>query len=458
MFLLAAALTGCAGIPEGDLQRHVTETLRQRGQHELGWNAEAPEERIVQERIGQLLAGELTAERAVIVALLNNRELRAIMARAEVARADVVQAGLLDNPAFGLKLRYGGGTAQEYSLFAELLNLFTLSARKTLAGRDLERARLEVAQRAIELIAEVKHCYFNVLADRQMLELTRQVFDAAQAASDLASRQYAAGNLSQREQALQQSFFAQAALDEARAAAQFTTDREKLNRLMGAWGSQTGWTLPPRLPEVPATLPSLAQAEMQALRQRLDLAAQREAVEAAHLALGYAARSRWLSLFGVGVTVERDTDGGHSVGPDLEFTVPLFDRGQARMLRLEAQLTEAQSRYAQRAIEVRSDVRESTARLEAAHAALTHYREAILPLAQRVLDETLKFYNGMLVGVYELLDAKHAQIAAARDYVGAWRDFWIAWSDMERAQGGALPTEPRQPPSTSGSAASGQGG
>ncbi len=399
------------------------------------------------DRIGRMLADELTVEEAVAIALVNNRELRAEVARADVARADLVQAGLLENPAFGLALRGGdGGGSGEVSFFAEFLNLFTLSARRNLASGDLERVRLEVAQSALELAAAVKRAYYALLAGRQALELSGQVLDTTEAAAELAFRQQAAGTLSRRDQALQQSFFARAALHAAQAEAEVAADREKLNRLLGLWGDRTTWQLPARLPDIPDTLPAATDLESLALARRIDLAARRVEVETAHTALGYARQTRWLSLFGLGFTLEREADGARRYGPDLTLSLPLFDRGQGRLPRLEAQLAEAEHRYAQLAVAVRSEVREAAARLAAAHAAAIHHRDAILPLAQRVVDETLKFYNGMLVGVYELLEARQAQVDAAREAIAAWRDFWVAWSEMERAQGTAIPDGLEAPP------------
>ena len=101
-------------------------------------------------------------------------------------------------------------------------------------------------------------------------------------------------------------------------------------------------------------------------------------------------------------------------------------------------MQEAENRYAQLAIDVRAEVREAGGRLAAAHDSIRHYREAILPLADRVVEETLKFYNGMLLGVYDLLQAKQSQINAGRDYITAWREFWVASADLEHAIGGTL--------------------
>jgi cobalt-zinc-cadmium efflux system outer membrane protein len=444
-----AVLAACAPVSREAVQSGLAQTVSQRISGPVGWDAGAPEDRIIREKVRQLLAGELTIDKAVAIALVNNRELRAVLARANVARADLVQAGLLENPLFGVSLLDGdAGTEIEYTLFQNFLIVFTLSARKKIAAGQFEGARLEVAQTILDLIAEIKRSYYTLLADRQALELYSQVLDATGAAAELSRRQYATGTLSLREQALQQSFFAQAALAAARAETRFAADRETLNRLLGLWGPQTAWELPARLPDMPDILPLLADLERKAVAQRLDLASRRAEVEAVHMALGYTRQNRWLSVLGLSFTVERDFDGTYSRGPGLEFGLPLFDRGQGRLAKLEAELAEAENRYAQLAIDVRAQVREAQARLAAAHGAVKHYREAILPLADRVVAETLKFYNGMLVDVYALLDAKRAQLDAARDYIATWRDFWIAWIDLERALGTAIASD--VPPSEAG--------
>ena len=59
------------------------------------------------------------------------------------------------------------------------------------------------------------------------------------AALELSLRQHEAGNISDLELANQQSIYSQSKLDAAEVASEMRSDREKLNRLMGAWGSMT---------------------------------------------------------------------------------------------------------------------------------------------------------------------------------------------------------------------------
>ena len=74
-------------------------------------------------------------------------------------------------------------------------------------------------------------------------------------------------------------------------------------------------------------------------------------------------------------------------------------------------------------------------------------RQSCCPLQQSIADETLRFYNGMLVGVYDLLLARQAQVQTARQYVSANKEFWLAWTDLERAVGGRLAVPASSPAS-----------
>jgi cobalt-zinc-cadmium efflux system outer membrane protein len=61
-------------------------------------------------------------------------------------------------------------------------------------------------------------------------------------------------------------------------------------------------------------------------------------------------------------------------------------------------------------------------------------------LHQLILADSQRLYNGMLISVYELLRHRQDQITAAREYIDALRDYWLARSDLERALAGPLPS------------------
>ena len=56
-----------------------------------------------------------------------------------------------------------------------------------------------------------------------------------------------------------------------------------------------------------------------------------------------------------------------------------------------------------------------------------------MPLKKRISEENLLRYNGMLIGVFELLADARSQIGSVQGYIEALRDFWIAQADLDMA-------------------------
>jgi cobalt-zinc-cadmium efflux system outer membrane protein len=435
-----AVLNGCASVRRDARFPQVQKAASSRLEQNVVWNRDSDQDRLAREAVQRLLKRELAPDGAVQIALLNNRELQATYERLGIAQADLVQAGLLENPVFSLTIVKGdAGSIIEGSVVQDFVSVFSLSARKKIGEAAAQRVTLEVAHRAVDLAKQVQAQYYTTASGAEALELARQVVVATDAAAELAERQRAAGNLNRRDQDLQQAFYAQTLLDVAQAETQLTSDRERLNRLMGLWGQDVCWKLPARLPKVPDALPPVDQVEAQAIAQRLDLAVAKKDAESAAQALNLTREFRYLSRFGIGVAYKREPDFGALVGPTVELGLPIFDQGQARVVRAQVEFKRSQERVAALAVDIRSEAREARARLTAAHAVVRHYQTALLPLQQNIVSETLKLYNGMLVGVYDLLLAKQNQILTARQYITSSRDFWLAWTDLERTVGGKLP-------------------
>ncbi|NLF53923.1 MAG: TolC family protein, partial [Thauera phenolivorans] len=55
-----------------------------------------------------------------------------------------------------------------------------------------------------------------------------------------------------------------------------------------------------------------------------------------------------------------------------------------------------------------------------------HYRDELVPLHQNITEESVLQYNGMLIGVFELLAAARSQSASVAQAIEAERDFWRA--------------------------------
>ena len=444
LFGLVLFTAGCAQVPKEAGFNEVKGLVGQRADYQLHWNRETEADREVEKAIEELLKNELTAEATVQIALLNNPNLQAIYEDLGVTQADVVEAGLLENPVLFGQARFANrseeSTNYEFGITQNFLNILMQPARKKLSAIRFEQVKLQVADEVIRMVAEVRKSYFSVLGARQVRDLRNEITSAARSSFELAQRLHSAGNISDLELARENAHFEQSKLELANSETALLDAREQLTRLMGFWGPQTNWRLPEQLPDIPTDEIPMEHLESTAIESRLDLAAEKKAVEALAQALGITIDWRWIGQIEVGISRERETDRTWVTGPALAIELPIFNQRQADIARLEAQLRRSQKKLTAQAIDIRSEVRSLRNRLIMQRNLINHYRGSVLPLREQIVDLTLKKYNYMLTGAFDLLMAKQQEFEAYQKYLEAVRDYWIIRADMQRSLGGRLPT------------------
>jgi cobalt-zinc-cadmium efflux system outer membrane protein len=115
--------------------------------------------------------------------------------------------------------------------------------------------------------------------------------------------------------------------------------------------------------------------------------------------------------------------------------VPLFDQKQSTVARSKAELKQAKALLKAKEDEVISEVRSKYARLVAVRSMAESYIESALPLHAQLIDSLQKHYNFMLVGVYDLLNAKKEESEAYHNFVETLKDYWILRSELELLTG-----------------------
>jgi cobalt-zinc-cadmium efflux system outer membrane protein len=455
MVLGTVAASGCASTSPDAAFRDVGAMVEQRTGHAVYWNRGTPEDARVSQVIRDTLKHDLTVEQAVQIALLNNRSLTATYEGLSIGQADLVQAGLLRNPTFSARMTTAEADKLDPNLELgvawDFLDLFMLPAKRKIAATELEATKLRVADAVLDVTAETKRAYYELVTAQQVTRMRAMVADGAEASAELASQQNAAGNMSDLALASEQSSLEQFRFDLARARADVTAARERLTRLLGLWGNDASFTVPSLLPELPATEVPLEHLESTAVAKRLDLESLRKEREAVGRTLSLVRSARFTPGFGVGVDAARLNDGHIAVAPNAQLELPLFDQKQAVVARMEALFRQADDRLRARAVEVRSEVRAAHARAAFARATATQYRTRILPLRERVVALSQQHYDAMLLGVYQLLAAKQSEVNGYREYIETTRDYWVARVDLERAvavrmaQAPAPPAAPNPP-------------
>ncbi|KNZ33672.1 MAG: RND transporter [Methylibium sp. NZG] len=434
---LAAAslvLSGCASFsPDGGFGP-VQQAAKERLGKELAWARSDPAREALQQRVAELLAKPLSADDAVQVALLNNRGLQAAFFELGISDADRVQAGRLANPGFSFgRLRRGAEVELERGLHLNLARLLAMPMVNPMERRRFEQTQRQTVAQVLDVASETRKAYFMAVGADETVRYMRQVQDAAEAGAELGRRMAAVGNWNKLNQAREQSFYADAALNLARAVQAQTSAREKLTQLLGAWGEQTAFTLPERLPDLPQNPQDLPDVEQVAMQQRLDVQAARWGAEQTAKNLGLTRTTRFVNVLELGLVNSRSNEAPTQRGYEIGFELPLFDWGGARVAKAEAIYMQAVERAAQTAIEARSEVREAYLGYRNRYDIARHYRDEIVPLKKRISDENLLRYNGMLIGVFELLADARSQIASVNGAIEALRDFWVAQADLDMA-------------------------
>ncbi|HUC96822.1 MAG TPA: TolC family protein, partial [Candidatus Polarisedimenticolaceae bacterium] len=311
-------LSGCSTMALDAGFQDVKNTVQQRNQLEVFWNNGTELDREAAEKMDSLLKRKLTADDAVQIALLNNRDLQAVYSDLGVAQADLVQAGLLSNPIFDAAIKFpvsdGGRPDLEIGAAMSFLDIFYIPLRKRVAALRFEETKTRVGGAVLDFAGRVRRAFYDYEADEQMLELRQTIVQALAASFELALRIYEAGNMSDLDLFRERAQLEAGKLALRTAEISVRQSREQLNDLMGLWGPQTQWQSAGRLPDIPEQMPETENIERLSLQRSLELARARQRIIGSGEQLGL---TRWTTLlpeFGVGSQAERN-EGEWEVGP-----------------------------------------------------------------------------------------------------------------------------------------------
>ena len=295
--------------------------------------------------------------------------------------------------------------------------------------------RTTLARQVLGQAQAVRVQWVRAVAARQLAQYQGQVLAAAEAGADLAQRMQAAGSASRLRAAREQALQLDAAARLAQAQVGERAETESLIRLVGLDAAQAArLRLPERLPDLPAQ----PRAETDPARTAPSTGLRLDQAAAALALAGQQADNAWLNgLLDVEAKASRSQAGGQrSHGIELSTSLPLADGGQALRDQTSARQLAAQQRLQQIEITRASLLRERGAAALAAYARAHQARDAVLPLRQTVLDETLLRYNGMLLSVFDLLAEARARTGAVINAIEAQRDHWLADAALQAALDG----------------------
>lgn len=391
-----------------------------------------------QAAVADLLAKPLDLDASVRIALAQNQRLQARFDELGIAASAIADATVLP-PAtadFDYKRAIdGSGSEVELVVVQDFLDLIQVGQRRGIAGAELRAAQARAVSATIELAEQVEVAFYDLVAAKQDLELVQTASDAASASAEVVERQHAAGNTTDLALAREREMRERMRVAVSEAEQTVAEASSRLAALLGLDGTQP-WTTIARLPDAPATAPDLDDLEATATDASLALAALDADADAARSRHSYAMVRAVVPELGAGVAVARRDGGDWELGPAIRIGIPLFDQQQGPRARARAEESRAIHEASATRTELHAETERVRSRVEHAFSQVRQLADTVMPLRQRVLDETVLQYNAMNASTFELLTARREMVDVGRDYIDALHRYWTAVAESRALQRG----------------------
>lgn len=333
----------------------------------------------------------------------------------------------------------GQGPKIALSLVTSLTDLITLPYRQNLARQEFRALQLDVAHQVTSNLLHAQHHYFKLVLSEHLCRIAESRLELYTTKLELAERFHAAGNLEPTEYSIHQVDAAQAEIDLAEKRHQLAQARYELSALLGV-DTHGSWGVPGGIP-MPIALDNATQ-ELVAIAQENRLDYMRDALELvlSQTKLRNSGWRRWIGDIEIGFERERETDGAILKGPSLDVEIPVFrNREQKDLASLSSEL--AQLALDAKALDIKNSLHTTVVQLRAKEAALSTFREKLLPGLGDLTAHTQAEYNFMLTGVFEVLNQKAAEFEAQASLIDLLQSYWDTRIGLIAITGTSLPTE-----------------
>ncbi|MDO8693271.1 MAG: TolC family protein [Sheuella sp.] len=429
---LIVVLSGCASVNFDRSIAQVNESIPgfTQGKLEL---AQTQEQRIARKQSAQeLLAHPLGQGEAVQLALLNSPAMQTFLAENWSIAANAAQNGRISNPVFMFeRMTYPNELELVRMLSFGLLDVLTLPQRYGIAEKQLEQAQTKLVADVVDEITRIRQAWVRAVSAQQNLLYAQHVNEVAKVSAELARRMQSVGNFTKLQRARQQAFYADSATQLAIAMHEVNATKEALVRMLGLSNDQVqSLKLPDRLPELPKSPLSPEEVGQSVSANRID-------IRLAQVALDVAMKKQGLNNVTSFTDIELglrnkniyDNDTGSNIpgrGYEISIRLPVFDWGDMQRDAMSAQTLAALNRLESAYRVTESSLRESYSAYRTNYDIAKHYRQEVVPLRRVISEENMLRYNGMIIGVFELLADAKDMVNSVMLSINADQQFWLA--------------------------------
>lgn len=429
--LAVLVLTGCATVNINESLDQTNQELSGFTQGKMSLVLTDEQRQAMTAKANQILKEPLSQPAAVELMLTHSPQFQTVLAENWAQAAQAAQSGRIHNPVFAFeRVRIKDELELGRLLSFGLLDLLSFPARQGIVRTQIDRAQLQLTSSVVDQVTQVRQAWVDAVAAQQAHTYAQQVFESAQTSAELARRMQEVGNFTRLQRARQQSFYADAALNLAATRHKATATREALVRMLGLNTEQAAQLkLPDRLPDLPEAPKPAADVAKRA-ENRLDVRMAKLGFDASAKAQGLGNVASFLDIeagIRYDTIFENDTgERNNKKGWELELALPIFDWGGMKRDTFNANTLAAANRLEATLRGAQSMLRESYSAYRTTYDIARHYRDEIIPLRQTIADENVLRYNGMFIGVFELLADSRDQVSVVVQAINAQADFWRA--------------------------------
>ncbi|MEX0806909.1 MAG: TolC family protein [Candidatus Binatia bacterium] len=393
----------------------------------------------------------LSLSQTIAEALGENPEIQAAKKNVEAARARASHATYLEDPELNLEawgvplnqpLRYRSANPLIIGVRQKLPFFGKLGLKGEMADQEVRMIEEELRAKEQEIVAKVKAAYADYFMASKGVEIYRELLDLLSHTTATAEGLYQVGRAPQQD-------IIKALLERTEllnkltwAEKDLTTSRARLNTLMSR--APDSLLAQPGEPVIrPLDLRS-ADLEKLAVTQRPELRSLQSSITRSAKAVELAERNRKYPDFMVGLQywVAPDQSTQHMYTPMLTVTIPFSPWTKGRHdHEIEEALAEREAAKANLAAMKNMalfEIREMSAKVEAAMRSISIYRDGLLPQAEHSFQAAVAAYQTGGVNFMTLLDAQRTIRDVRMGYYKALVDYEQSRADLERAVGKEL--------------------
>ena len=385
---------------------------------------------------------------AIEVSLQNNGELKSFREEKGIRDASKTRAGLLPNPTLDFEAGTGAltGSSSENNLALGLSQEFFLAGKRdkrlTIAERELDMYRWQLADRERLLRDDVKTAFYDALLAKERVALADRSITLNKQLLDVTKDRLAAGDIPELEMNLVKVELARsegARIDVAKAMLQ---NQARLWTLMGlSIGNQT--VISGKLDSDNSMAKSPADLKQFAMSNRPDIKAL-EAEKSRGEADITLAQAESIPNLTAGLIFRRDTtsmeiggvegkDTAYTIGVKLSMPIPVFDKNQAGIREARAKRSSSESRLTAITRNVEREVETAYVSYQNATTVLSLYKADIIPQLEENLKLTQEAYRLGEVGILAVIQEQKKFFEVNDGYLTALHDRQTALVKLESA-------------------------